>query len=641
MKKFITSCLTILVLASFSHAQPQTPLSAREIIDRMVKAYAACRSYSDEGEVSTVRAGTEGSAPRVQNFQTAFVRPSSFRFGFWPSGRREGRMVKEGRMDGPEYIFWKEGDEERSWTPPVQNDLGLETSLFRFAFPSQGASVIIPHLLLPGLFRGTSVLSSIEDPKLTKEEKVDGRKTFKIEGKFQGLPLHVWIDSRDFLIIKIHRMTMMGQIGFESITKYKPRVNEEVSRDKLAYNPPPESRKVQGLNSGPAGSTPISSTALRRSVIEEAPRLRNFGSSLRANNDQTERIEKRANADEDDVVRVVTNLVVSDILVLDKQGKFIEGLSKEDFVVKEDDQPQEVGTFSMGDAKAIRRSIVLIVDYSGSQSPYVKYSMEAAKMLVDKLNPNDRMAIVTDDVKLLIDFTSDKELLKAKLESVKVTALSGKLGRSLQYDALMATLKEIFSNEDLRPIIIFQTDGDQLDALGPGTRPSPYLVFKTFTIEDLTTASEKVGATIYSVIPGIRFFGFSEEEQLKRAMKDWENRREADVALRRLSNLPPPPDTTPSDTILARQAAVWTRRQLALFGLARFTGGWTDFLEQPEQADEVYTRILRDINRRYIIGYYPTNRTRDGKRRKVSIEVRGHPEYIVWGRRAYFAPGPE
>lgn len=82
-------------------------------------------------------------------------------------------------------------------------------------------------------------------------------------------------------------------------------------------------------------------------------------------------------------------------------------------------------------------------------------------------------------------------------------------------------------------------------------------------------------------------------------------------------------------------------RELTLVGIAKYTGGWADFLEQPEQANEVYTRILNNINMRYIIGYYPTNRVRDGKRRKVSLEVRGHPEYVVWGRKTYFSPEPE
>ena len=80
---------------------------------------------------------------------------------------------------------------------------------------------------------------------------------------------------------------------------------------------------------------------------------------------------------------------------------------------------------------------------------------------------------------------------------------------------------------------------------------------------------------------------------------------------------------------------------MLLAGLAKFTGGWADYLETPEQANDVYTRILSGINSRYIIGYYPTNEARDGKRRVVKIEVRDHPEYIIWGRKTYIAPGPE
>ena len=94
-------------------------------------------------------------------------------------------------------------------------------------------------------------------------------------------------------------------------------------------------------------------------------------------------------------------------------------------------------------------------------------------MLVDKLNPRDRMAVVTDDVNLLVDFTSDKDLLKSRLDSLRQSALSGKLGASDQYDALMATLLELFDGEDVRPIVIFQTDGDQLESLKGGT-PQPY-----------------------------------------------------------------------------------------------------------------------------------------------------------------------
>jgi hypothetical protein len=61
----------------------------------------------------------------------------------------------------------------------------------------------------------------------------------------------------------------------------------------------------------------------------------------------------------------------------------------------------------------------------------------------------------------------------------------------------------------------------------------------------------------------------------------------------------------------------------------------------PSQASEIYARIFSDINRRYVVGYYPTNKQHDGKRRKINIEVKGHPEYLVMGRKSYYAPSAE
>lgn len=74
--------------------------------------------------------------------------------------------------------------------------------------------------------------------------------------------------------------------------------------------------------------------------------------------------------------------------------------------------------------------------------------------------------------------------------------------------------------------------------------------------------------------------------------------------------------------------------------MAGLTGGWTEFLETPEQADAIYSRIFSDINQRYIVGYYPTNKERDGTSRKIDFQVKGHPEYQILGRRSYFAPRP-
>jgi hypothetical protein len=219
--------------------------------------------------------------------------------------------------------------------------------------------------------------------------------------------------------------------------------------------------------------------------------------------------------------------------------------------------------------------------------------------------------------------------------------MSGWLGRSLQYDALMATLSELFSREDERPVVIFQTDGDQLDALGkaPPAELRPYLP-KKFGFEDLLTAAERARAMIYSIIPGVPMIGLSGEELIERSRLDLDNRRKAQEELWRVRNIPLRPTNPPTDEGLLQHAERWTRLHLGVVQLAKASGGWADYLEKPEQADGIYAHVLNDMNQRYVIAYYPKNRTRDGKRRTVSFEVRGHSEYTILGRRSYFAPLP-
>ena len=81
--------------------------------------------------------------------------------------------------------------------------------------------------------------------------------------------------------------------------------------------------------------------------------------------------------------------------------------------------------------------------------------------------------------------------------------------------------------------------------------------------------------------------------------------------------------------------------QSALAVLSKITGGWIEFFDQPAQADEIYSRVLADMNKRYLVDYYSTNKEHDGKRRKIKITVRSHPEYTIIGHTAYYAPASD
>src|ERR1041384_115302 len=453
--------------------------------------------------------------------------------------------------------------------------------------------------------------------------------TYRIEGKVLDGPIKVWIDKERYVILKTQRKTNIGRHEHEVTLNFKPVLDSVLSPERLVFNPPANQ---------PVSASSSSTPALTSSVEMTTPRIKEFGASLLPTPGDRPAPAK-VSSDDEDVVRVDTDLVVCPVLVLDAQGKIVTGLTREDFIVEEDGKAEQIGSFSLGDSQSVPRSIVLIIDYSGSQLPYIETSIESAKMLVDKLNPKDRMAIVTDDVRMLVDFTSDRELLKQQLNDLKKSALSGTVGLSEQYDALMATLNELFSKEDVRPIVIFQTDGDQLESIQGMGQLMPYSLPRKYTYQNVLTATEKSRATIYSVISGVQFAGAPPDELRSEERLDWENREKATDYWLAAKGLPVTKSApyTPSDEILKNTAAQWQRRQLALAGIAKYTGAWAEFLQRPDQADEIYTRILTDIDRRYIVGYYPTNRARDGKRRKVKIEVRNHPEYSVFGQRSYFA----
>ena len=195
---------------------------------------------------------------------------------------------------------------------------------------------------------------------------------------------------------------------------------------------------------------------------QKRKKIKDFGSSLKRlkwdqqKNAATElpAIEDVANS-EDDIIRIDTSLVSCDLLVLDPKGNTISGLTAADFSISENGVPQTVEHFFNGDNVNVPRMIVLLIDYSGSQAPYLETSIKAAKVLVDKLGPKDLMAIVTDDVEMIEDFTSDKGKLKGKLTKLydrtrldpvfDRTPGQARFGLSKQYSALMATLKEAFT----------------------------------------------------------------------------------------------------------------------------------------------------------------------------------------------------
>jgi hypothetical protein len=230
----------------------------------------------------------------------------------------------------------------------------------------------------------------------------------------------------------------------------------------------------------------------------------------------------------------------------------------------------------------------------------------------------------------------------------------------------MATLNEMFDHEDQRPIIVFQTDGDEAKYLRnsiitphvPAGIPPEWSAavqanieaelklqrdgMTEFSLEDVYRTVEKSRATIYTVIPGTKFVGLSPEQQVdamrqadERAMKESLSNvsKEVREAFKARSAVQKAGTLTP---VLRYRAEEIAKLQSALMEVSNLSGGWTEFLETPTQAQSIYSRIFADINERYIVGYYPKNKIGDGQRHKFNIEVKNHPEYTILGRKFYY-----
>jgi len=332
-----------------------------------------------------------------------------------------------------------------------------------------------------------------------------------------------------------------------------------------------------------------------------------------------------------DDIRVETDLVLSDLLVQDKNGIPVPGLKAEDFEIRESGSPQKIDVFGYGDS-SIPRSIILVIDHSLSQLRHIDLSIASAKVLVDSLRPNDRMAIVSDDVELISDLTSDKETLRSALESLRLKCNGGMFGKSRQYSALFATLNERISRNGTRNIVIFQTDGDELLVLRRNRTPG----LVSFGIDDIVSVAERKGVTIYTVFTGSQLSSRSKNERLEHTRRDIDEQIRA-FAIAGGKSLPVKPSKLSTEYLMAR-AERTIAEEKAIGSLAERTGGLAQALESPDQATVVYERILSDIGRRYLIGYYPPERYQTATReREVRITLKNKGNFRIIGGRTYVA----
>ena len=126
--------------------------SAGQILDRMVRAYADCKTYRDTGVVKTVFIEANGTRTVEKPFTTAMVRPDRFRFEYKETGNQRNR-----------YIIWSSGKDVKTWwgiKPGIKMSDSLELALAGATGVSGGSAHTIPAMLLPDKVSGLKLTAN-------------------------------------------------------------------------------------------------------------------------------------------------------------------------------------------------------------------------------------------------------------------------------------------------------------------------------------------------------------------------------------------------------------------------------------------------------------------------------------------------
>jgi Ca-activated chloride channel family protein len=345
---------------------------------------------------------------------------------------------------------------------------------------------------------------------------------------------------------------------------------------------------------------------------------------------------------EGDVVRVETTLVSIPVSVLDRDGKYIPDLRKEDFRIWEDGVEQRVAYFASTEKPF---TVALMIDTSGSTRFKLDEIQNAAIAFVGQLRPDDRVMVVSfnDKIRFLSQPTNDRNALRAAI--LRTEAGSG----TKLYEAVEQTIAQLNRIEGRKAIVLF-TDGVDTTS-------------RHATYESTVREAEELDALIYPV----EYDTFSD-------MGGWPggggSRRGGGGGY---------PGGNGGGSILDILGAIlgggnnngggnypsggggrrggrgggnWpgggggsgnsrNEYELAdqyLHDLARVSGARLYNAEQ-QNLDYAFRSVAEELRRQYSLGYYPRTSPHPGDRRSIKVRV-DRPELVVRTRDSYvFQPG--
>lgn len=311
--------------------------------------------------------------------------------------------------------------------------------------------------------------------------------------------------------------------------------------------------------------------------------------------------------EEDEVVRVTSNLVVVPVSVTDANGEAVQGLKLEDFRLEEEGREQALA--AVGDADQVPLDIALVFDVSSSVTKNFEFEKEAAAgFLKQVMKPIDRAAIFTINEKPnAVQTLAASHVATAKLSTLEAASVA--TGTAF-YDTVTAAARYLAENapERHRRVILVISDGE--DNFSDAVREAT--VAEVGGGGNLLTAREKTRGL--------------HSKALQKVLREVQK---ADAVFYSIN---------PSGPGL-RLNVISQRAQDGMRHLAETTGGNAFVPDRIENLDRVFRQIAAELRAQYLIQYLSNNQAQPGKFLRIKVTTPARPALRIRARQGYYKKG--
>ncbi len=351
---------------------------------------------------------------------------------------------------------------------------------------------------------------------------------------------------------------------------------------------------------------------------------------------QDKKSSDKPDKEDEEILRIDTQLVDVPLVVLDKSGKALLNLKQSNFIVYENDKRQELTEFS---ATAAPFEVALLLDTSGSTRSDLQLIQRAAENFIASLRPGDRVSIISFKSEkqnnksiavseILLPLTDDRSKLKNALAEVKVS------NGTPYYDGLLQAVERVFretpKNEFRgRRALVALTDGvdstsvsdfaEVREQFSQAGIVSYFIQVDTREFFEENLLGDCEGAMRFSAAQIRRYYRvFYPKSKIEKVsgfcqLGDFER---LDISKR-----------------------LYELADAEMQTMAKMSGGKIFPVADLSDARAAFQKVAQEIGTKYSLGYYSSNEKRDGTYRKIKIELKGIPAgAMIRAREGYNAP---